>query len=126
MFTSTGSVGVSPCSSETIARAQTLAWLFALKPDFGIAPADLADSIKSELLGMAESLLDHAGHSSQFKGRIYGILLGHMRIKFLDGASMGLAERHHLEAARRMLPQVEEKIKSIPGLIEGMVKYGDK
>ena len=94
--------------------------------DVDLDPEQLADGIKQELLGMAESLLDHAGHSSQFKGRIYGILLGHMRIKFLDGASMGLAEGHHLEAARRMLPQVEEKIKSIPGLIEGMVKYGDK
>ena len=94
--------------------------------DVDLDPEQLADGIKQELLGMAERLLDHAGHSSQFKGRIYGILLGHMRIKFLDGASMGLAERHHLEAARRMLPQVEEKIKSVPGLIEGMVKYGDK
>ena len=94
--------------------------------DVDLDPEQLADGIKQELLGMAERLLDHAGHSSQFKGRIYGILLGHMRTKFLDGASMGLAERHHLEAARRMLPQVEEKIKAVPGLIEGMVKYGDK
>ena len=94
--------------------------------DVDLDPEQLADGIKQELLGMAERLLDYAGHSSQFKGRIYGILLGHMRIKFLDGASMGLAERHHLEAARRMLPQVEEKIKAVPGLIEGMVKYGDK
>ena len=94
--------------------------------DVDLDPEQLADGIKQELLGMAERLLEHAGHSSQFKGRIYGILLGHMRTKFLDGASMGLAERHHLEAARRMLPQVEEKIKAVPGLIEGMVKYGDK
>ena len=89
-------------------------------------PEQLADGIKQELLDLAERLLDHAGHSSQFKGRIYGILLGHIRIKFLSGASMGLAERHHLEAARRMMPQVEEKIKAVPGLVEGMVKYGDK
>ena len=94
--------------------------------DVDLDSEQLAEGIKQELLGIAEALLEHAGHSSQFKGRIYGILLGHMRIKFLDGASMGLAERHHLEAARRMLPQVEEKIKAVPGLIEGMVKYGDK
>lgn len=86
----------------------------------------LADGIKQELLDMAERLLDHAGHTTQYKGRIYGILLEHLRTKFLDGASLGLAERHHLEAAWRMLPSVEAKIKDTPGLIEGMVKHGDK
>ena len=86
----------------------------------------LADGIKDGLLEMADRLLEHAGHSSQFKGRIYGILLSHVRTKFLDGTSLGLAERHHLETARRMLPHVERTIKGVPGLVEGMVKYGDK
>ncbi len=86
----------------------------------------LADGIQQELLDMADRLLEHAGHSSQFKGGIYGMLLGHVRTKFLDGTSLGLAERHHLEAARRMLPHVERTMKGVPGLIEGMVKYGDK
>ncbi len=94
--------------------------------DVDLDSEQLAEGIKQELLGMAEGLLEHAGHSSQFKGRIYGILLGHIRLKFLDGSSLGLAERYRLEATRRMLPQVEEKIKAVPGLIEGMVKYGDK
>ena len=87
---------------------------------------ELAEGIRQELLQIAERLLDHAGHTAQFKGRIYRILLEHVRTKFLDGASLGLAEKHHLEAARRMLPQVEARIKETPGLIEGMVKYGDK
>ena len=62
----------------------------------------------------------------QFKGQIYAILLGHVRTKFLNGTSLGLAERHHLDAAWRTLPQVEERIKTTRGLIEGMVKYGDQ
>ena len=86
----------------------------------------LADGIQQELLDMADRLLEHAGHSSQFKGQLYRILLGHVRTKFLDGTSLGLAERHHLEAAHRMLPHVEQRIKGVPGLVEGMVKYGDK
>ena len=89
-------------------------------------PEDLAEGIKQELLDMAERLLDHAGHTAQYKGKIYGILLEHVRTKFLDEASMGLAENHHLQAAWRMLPQVEKQIKETPGLIEGMVKYGDQ
>ena len=73
---------------------------------------------------MAEGLLEHAGHTAQFKGRIYNILLGHIRMQFLDGASLGLSEPHQLETAWRMLAAVEQRIKSTPGLIEGMVKYG--
>ena len=87
---------------------------------------ELAEGIKQELMEMAERLLDHAGHTTQYKGQIYGILLEHIRTKFLDGASTGLAEMHHLEAARRMLPHVEKSIRDTPGLVEGMVKYGDQ
>ena len=70
------------------------------------------------------TMLAHAGHTAQFQGRIYNILLGHIRRQFLDGASLGLAEPHHLDAAWRTLSAVEQRIKSTPGLIEGMVKYG--
>ena len=99
-------------------------------PDFdggvaiAVAPDALADAVRGELLAMAERLLDYAGHTAQFKGRIYNILLGHIRMQFLDGASLGLAEPHQLETAWRLLAAVEQRIKSTPGLIEGMVKYG--
>ncbi|MCY4366333.1 MAG: DEAD/DEAH box helicase family protein [Chloroflexi bacterium] len=91
-----------------------------------ITPEALADAVKEEMLQMSERLLNHAGHSSQFKGLIYDILLRHVRSSFLEGASLGLAESHHLEAAWRMLPQVEKQIKGVPGLVEGMVKYANK
>ena len=91
-----------------------------------VSPEDLADAVKEELLAMAERLLQHAGHTAQFKGRIYNILLEHTRLKFLDGASLGLAESQHLETAWRMLPEVEKRIKGVSGLIEGMVKYAGK
>ena len=91
-----------------------------------MAPEDIAEAIKDELLNMADELLDNAGFTSQYKGQIYANLLEHVRIKFLDGASLGLAEPHHLQAAWKMLPTVGENIASTPGLVEGMVKYGDK
>ena len=90
------------------------------------SPGDLAEAVKTELLAMSERLLSRVGHSAQFTGSIYKILLGHVRSKFLDGASLGLAEPHHLEAAWRMLNQVEKQITEKPGLVEGMVKYGDQ
>ena len=75
---------------------------------------------------MADRLLEYTGFSMQFKGHVYGILLEHVRTKFLDGTSLGLSERHHLDMAWWMLPQVEERLKSAAGLVEGMVKYGDQ
>ena len=90
-----------------------------------VAPEDIADAVREELLLMAERLLDNAGHTSQFKGRLYDILLKHIRTKFLDGASLGLAELHHLETAWRMLHIVEQLVQDTPGLIDGMVKYAD-
>ncbi len=102
-------------------------------PDYGqnampvmeVSPEDLAEAVKDGLLEMAERLLSNVGHSSQFKGRIYNNLLGHVRVKFLDGASLGLAEPQHLETAWRMLETVEQRIQNTPGLVEGMVKYAD-
>ena len=90
-----------------------------------VAQEDLADGVKEEMLAMAERLLYQAGYTLHFKGRIYGIVLEHVREKFLDGASLGLAELRHLEALWRMLPTVEKQIASVPGLIDGMVKYAD-
>ena len=94
--------------------------------DVDVDREDLEAAIKQELLDMSDRLLEYAGFAITFKGHIYGILLVHVRTKFLDGTSLGLAERHHLDAAWRMLPQVEERIKTTAGLVEGMVKYGDQ
>ena len=87
---------------------------------------DLEAGIKQELLDMSDRLLEHTGSAVLYKGQIYGILIAHVREKFLNGKSLGLSERHHLDAAWRMLPQVEERIKATPGLIQGMVRYGDQ
>ena len=89
-----------------------------------VSQDELAEAVKEELLLAAERLLANAGHTAQFTGRIYRLLLHHIRAKFLDGASLGLAEKHRLEAAWRMLPVVEKGITETPGLVEGMVKYG--
>ena len=91
-----------------------------------VAPEDLGEAIKDGLLAMAERLLAHAGHTAQFKGKIYSVLLEHIRVKFLDGYSLGLAEPHHLETTWRVLSEVERQISGRPGLIEGMVKDANK
>ena len=91
-----------------------------------VSADELADAVKEELLAMAERLLEGAGHTSQFTGLLYMILLQHVKEKFLEGASLGLSEVHHLESAWRMLTNIEKRIRETPGLIEGMVKYGHR
>ena len=59
-----------------------------------VNPEQLAAAVREELLNMAGRLLDGVGHSAQFQGPIYNILLNHIRGKFLEGASLGLAETH--------------------------------
>ncbi len=91
-----------------------------------VPPAEVADAIKSELLEMSDQMLREAGYTSQDKGGVYSILLGHIRTKFLDGASLGLAEPQQLGATWRMLQRVETEITKRNGLVSGMVKYGCK
>ncbi len=91
-----------------------------------VSPEELAEAVKEELLLMSERLLSNAGHTAQFTGLMYRLLLQHVRSKFLDGASLGLAEEHRLETVWRMLPAVEKRITEAAGLVEGMVKYGGR
>lgn len=94
--------------------------------DIPIAREDLEEAVKDELRNMSERLLDNAGLTTRFKGKIYSNLLWHIKIKFLNGTSLGMAEDWQVKSAYRRLPQVEEHIVNKPGLIEGMVKHGDK
>ena len=59
------------------------------------------EAVKEGLLEMAEALTVEAGYAATFKGRVYSALLHHVRSKFLDGSSLGLAGRLRREVARR-------------------------
>ena len=90
-----------------------------------VSREQLEEHIKSEIKMMAENLLNERGYSASFQGRIYSILLDHVKTKFLDGMSIGLADDMQLETARRMLDRVEAVITGRRGLVEGMVEHGD-
>ena len=83
------------------------------------------DAVKNGLLQMAEELTVAAGYAASFKGRVYSALLHHVRAKFLDGSSLGLAERPEVEFAWKMLRQVERRVAAVPGLIAGVIEHGD-
>ena len=82
-------------------------------------------AVKERLLEMAEELTVKAGYAATFKERVYSALLHHVRAKFLDGSSLGLTERAEVDFAWKMLGQMESKVEAIPGLIAGIIKYGD-
>ena len=103
-------------------------------PDTGNGPGEesavtdekIREAIKAVLLDMAEELTVEAGYAAMFKDRMYSALLHHVRAKFLRGASLGLATREDLDFAWRMLGQVKERVKAIPGLVAGVIEHGDQ
>ena len=96
----------------------------------GGAPVEISDdalreAVKHGLLRMAEELTVEAGYAATFKARVYSALLRHVRARFLDGSSLGLAARSEVEFAYRMLGQMRRKVAAVPGLIAGVVEHGD-
>ena len=88
---------------------------------------DLArDAVKTSLLEITEALVIAAGFASTYKDRLYSVLLQHIRKKFLNGASLGLSERTEINYTWRMLPQVVTRVAAIPGLVAGIIKYGNQ
>lgn len=83
------------------------------------------DAIKIGLLDMAEALTVETGYAATFKDKVYSALLQHVRVKFLNGSSIGLAERAEVDFAWRMLRQVKAKVGAVPGLIAGIIEYGN-
>ena len=94
--------------------------------DLDFEPDNIQEAIKEELLNISDRLLAEAGFTMLFKGNIYSILMGHVRTKFFDGYSIGLADPQQLRTAWRTLDRMEHEIISRKGLVDGMVKYGDK
>ncbi len=87
---------------------------------------DLArEAVKECLLEISELLTISAGYAAGFKDKVYSALLYHIRSRFLDGTSIGLADRSSLDFAWKMLPQVKARVAAIPGLIGGIIEYGD-
>ncbi len=83
------------------------------------------EAVKAGLLDLAEVLTVEAGYAATFKDQVYSALLHHVRAKFLNGSSLGLAERAEVDFAWKMLRQVKAKVGAIPGLIAGIIEYGD-
>lgn len=90
-----------------------------------ISDEAVREAVKVRLLDIAEELTVEAGYAATFKDRVYSALLHHVRAKFLRGASLGLAELADVDFAWRMLRQVKSKVGAIPGLIAGVIEYGD-
>ena len=83
------------------------------------------EAVKAGLLDMAELLTIEVGYAATFKHLVYSALLHHVRAKFLNGSSLGLADRAEVDFAWKMLQQVKAKVGAVPGLIAGVIEYGD-
>jgi superfamily II DNA or RNA helicase len=83
-------------------------------------------AIKDTVLQVAEELVVQAGYAAGFKGEVYGALMAHIRDKFLGGVPLGLADRTNLGFAWKMLSQMRTKVAAVPGLIAGIIEYGNQ
>jgi len=83
------------------------------------------DAVKARMLEVAEGLTVDAGYAAAFKNRVYSALVHHVRAKFMNGHSLGLAEREEVEYAWKMLEQVQTRVGAVPGLVAGIIEYGD-
>ncbi|MFZ4509128.1 MAG: DEAD/DEAH box helicase [Fimbriimonas sp.] len=92
-------------------------------PSVQIPSDTLREGIKDRLLEMAEKLTIDAGYATAFNGKVYSVVLQHVRTRFLKN-SIGLADRPELLYAWKMLDQVERNFRSVPGLIAGVIEYG--
>ena len=91
-----------------------------------ISDEELREAVKGGLLQMAEELTDEAGYAVSFnQGKVYSALRRHVCGKFLRDSSIGMAERSEVEFVWKMLAQVRKKVSAMPGLVAGMIKYGD-
>ncbi|MDP3196666.1 DEAD/DEAH box helicase [Tabrizicola sp.] len=90
-----------------------------------ISDEAIRDAVKMGMLEIAEALTVEAGYAATFKDRVYSALVQHIRKNFLNGASLGLADRTEVDYAWKMLRQVKPKVGAIPGLIAGIIEYGD-
>lgn len=90
-----------------------------------VSDGSARDAVKERLLEMAETLTIEAGYAATYKDRVYSALLHHVRARFLDGSSLGLASRKEIEFAWKMLSQVKKRVAAIPGLVAGIIEYGD-
>lgn len=90
-----------------------------------ISDEAVREAVKAGLLDMAELLTVEAGYAATFKDKVYSALLHHIRSKFLNGTSLGLAELAEVNFAWKMLRQVKTKVGATPGLVAGIIEYGD-
>ena len=94
-------------------------------PGVQISDEAIRDAVRAGMLEIAETLTVEAGYAAAFKDRVYSALVQHVRKKFMNGSSLGLAERDEVDFAWKMLQQMKAKVGAVPGLIAGIIEYGD-
>ena len=86
----------------------------------------IREAIKDTVLQMAEEMAVGAGYAAGFKSEVYSAIMAHVRERFLNGTSLGLAEPTDLLFAWKMLTQVRKNVSTVPGLVAGIIEYANQ
>jgi superfamily II DNA or RNA helicase len=88
-----------------------------------VSREELAEKLTHTVRDIAAYLLAEEGVGSQELGYLYGVLVGHVRTKLLEGESPGSASTEALKRAIHMRATIQHNIKDRPGLVASIVKY---
>jgi type III restriction enzyme len=96
------------------------------KAQYEATDDEMREAIKSYLIQIAEELCILSGYAAGFRGEVYSALIQHVREKFLNNSTLGMAERRSLDYAWAMLEQVKTKVAATPGLVGGIIEYANQ
>jgi hypothetical protein len=83
----------------------------------------LAELLKNSVRDIAEDLLAEEGIGSHEKGYLYGVLMDHVSRRMLGGKTVGAASVEELRHAVNRRLRMAANIKTMPGLVNSIVKY---
>jgi len=86
-------------------------------------PIVLGDLLKTSMRNIASDLLAEEGVGSHELGYLYNVLMDHVRLRLLDGNTVGTATVLQLRHAINRRHQVAANFRRMPGLIESIVRY---
>jgi type III restriction enzyme len=84
---------------------------------------ELVDQLKHTVRDVAAALLAEEGVGSHELGYFYGVLMDHVRMKLLNGASAGMATDEALVHALNHRHTIATNFRQMPGLVMSIIKY---
>lgn len=88
-----------------------------------ISREELEEVFKQEVLSVASGLLTEAGFGGLKRGKLYGVILDHVSLKFFDGKPLSEVETSKIEVALVYMEEIRKNFTK--PIIAGILKEGE-